>query len=130
VQGREKFSSGDPFRFPISSLVRPNERKHPMTTKPVTLINVMKVQAGMQAALIVLLQENVEKVITTLDGWRTTRLIAAQDGASIIIYSEWDTPAAIEAMRSDPRMQAYFPRILEMATVDSTIGEAVFTAGP
>lgn len=101
-----------------------------MTTKPVTLINVMKVQAGMQAALIVLLQENVEKVITTLDGWRTTRLIAAQDGASIIIYSEWDTPAAIEAMRSDPRMQAYFPRILEMATVDSTIGEAVFTAGP
>ena len=101
-----------------------------MTTKPVTLINLMKVQAGMQAALIVLLQENVEKVITTLDGWRTTRLIAAQDGASIIIYSEWDTPAAIEAMRSDPRMQAYFPRILEMASVDSTIGEAVFTAGP
>jgi len=101
-----------------------------MTTKPVTLINVMKVQAGMQAALIVLLRENVEKVITTLDGWRTTRLIAAQDGASVIIYSEWDTPAAIEAMRSDPRMQAYFPRILEMATVDSTIGEAVFTAGP
>jgi len=101
-----------------------------MTTKPVTLINVMKVQAGMQAALIVLLQENVEKVITTLDGWRTTRLIAAQDGASVIIYSEWDTPAAIEAMRSDPRMQAYFPRILEMASVDSTIGEAVFTAGP
>lgn len=101
-----------------------------MTTKPVTLINLMKVQAGMQAALIVLLQENVEKVITTLDGWRTTRLIAAQDGASVIIYSEWDTPAAIEAMRSDPRMQAYFPRILEMASVDSTIGEAVFTAGP
>jgi len=101
-----------------------------MTTKPVTLINVMKVQAGMQAALIVLLQENVEKVVTTLDGWRTTRLIAAQDGASVIIYSEWDTPAAIEAMRSNPRMQAYFPRVLELADVDSTIGEAVFTASP
>jgi quinol monooxygenase YgiN len=101
-----------------------------MTTKPVTLINVMKVQAGMQAALIVLLQENVEKVISTLDGWRTTRLIAAQDGASVIIYSEWDTPAAIEAMRGDPRMQAYFPRILELADVESTIGEAVFTASP
>lgn len=101
-----------------------------MTTKPVTLINVMKVQAGMQAALIVLLQENVEKVVTTLDGWRTTRLIAAQDGASVIIYSEWDTPAAIEAMRSNPRMQAYFPRVLELADVESTIGEAVFTASP
>jgi len=101
-----------------------------MTTKPVTLINVMKVQAGMQAALIVLLQENVEKVVTTLDGWRTTRLIAAQDGTSVIIYSEWDTPAAIEAMRSNPRMQAYFPRVLELADVESTIGEAVFTASP
>jgi quinol monooxygenase YgiN len=84
----------------------------------------------MQAALIVLLQENVEKVVTTLDGWRTTRLIAAQDGASVIIYSEWDTPAAIEAMRSNPRMQAYFPRVLELADVESTIGEAVFTASP
>ena len=99
-----------------------------MTTTPVTLINVMKVEPGRQDALIALLEDNVENVIVTLDGWRTTRLIAAKDGASVIIYSEWNTPADVEAMRSDPRMQAYFPRISAIATIDSTIGEAVFTA--
>jgi len=100
-----------------------------MTTTPVTLINVMKVELGRQDALIALLEDNIENVIASLDGWRTTRLIAARDGASVIIYSEWDTPEAVAAMRTDPRMMAYFPRISAIATIDSTIGEAVFTAG-
>jgi quinol monooxygenase YgiN len=88
----------------------------------------MKVQPGNQPALIKLLEQNIEQVVSTLGGWRGTRLIAAQDGAAVIIHSEWDSPAAIEAMRNDSRMQAYFPRILELASVDSTMGELVFSA--
>jgi quinol monooxygenase YgiN len=96
-----------------------------MSEEPVVLINVLKVEPTKQQALIALLQQNTETVITTLTGWRSTRLIAAQDGASVVICSEWESPAAVEAMRSDPRMQAYFPGILELASLDSMVGSAV-----
>ncbi|HEV7307123.1 antibiotic biosynthesis monooxygenase family protein [Ensifer sp.] len=98
-----------------------------MTTTPVTLVNVLTVEPGKQAQLITLLKRNIDTVIRTLDGWRTSRLIAAKDGASVVIYSEWETPAAVEAMRADPRMKAYFPQILELASLQSVVGEMVFS---
>jgi hypothetical protein len=30
-------------------------------------------------------------------------------------------------MRSDPRMKAYFPKISELASLDSSVGSAVFS---
>ena len=97
-----------------------------MSDESVVLINVLKVKPGKQDALIALLKQNTDTVIRTLPGWKTTRLIAANDGASVVIHSEWDTPAAVEAMRSDPRMKAYFPRIIELASLESIVGSAVF----
>ena len=98
-----------------------------MADESVILINLLKVKPGKQDALIALLKQNTDKVIRTLPGWKTTRLIAAKDGAGVVIYSEWDTPAAVEAMRSDPRMKAYFPEIIELASLDSIMGSAVFS---
>lgn len=98
-----------------------------MTTAPVTLVNVLKVEPGKQKQLIALLKRNIDTVIRTLGGWRTSRLIAARDGTSVIIYSEWETPAAVEAMRADVRMKAYFPQILELASPESVIGEVVLS---
>jgi len=96
-----------------------------MSDASVILINLLKVKPGKQDALIALLKQNTGTVIRTLHGWKTTRLIAATDGAGVVIYSEWETPAAVEAMRSDPRMKAYFPKILELASFDSLVGSAV-----
>jgi quinol monooxygenase YgiN len=98
-----------------------------MSTAPVTLVNVLKVEPGKQEQLIALLKRNIDTVIRTLSGWRTSRLIAARDGTSVIIYSEWETPAAVEAMRADVRMKAYFPQILELASLESVIGEVVLS---
>ena len=98
-----------------------------MSDESVILINMLKVKPEKQGALIALLKQNTETVIRTLPGWKTTRLIAAEDGAGVVIYSEWETPAAVEAMRSDPRMQAYFPRIMALASLDSIVGSAVFS---
>ena len=97
-----------------------------MSDESVILINLLKVDPGKQAALIALLKQNTETVIRTLAGWKTTRLIAAKDGAGVVIYSEWESPAAVEAMRADPRMKAYFPRISALASLDSVVGSAVF----
>lgn len=101
-----------------------------MNTENVTLINVMKVEPGNQAALLALLKQNIETVIKTRAGWHGTRLIAAADGASVIICSQWESPQAVEAMRTDPRMTAYFPRILELASVQSFMGAPVLEALP
>ena len=98
-----------------------------MSDEPVILINLLKAEPGKQDALIALLKQNTETVIRTLPGWKTTRLIAANDGAGVVIYSEWETAAAVEAMRSDPRMQAYFPKIIALASLDSVVGSAVLS---
>jgi len=96
-----------------------------MSDESVILINLLKVEPGKQNALIALLKQSTDTVIRTLPGWKTTRLIAAKDGAGVVIYSEWDSPAAVEAMRGDPRMKAYFPKIAELASLDSIVGAAV-----
>ena len=99
-----------------------------MSDESVILINLLKVKPEKQDALIALLKQSTEAIVRTLPGWKTTRLIAAQDGAGVVIYSEWETPAAVEAMRSDPRMKAYFPKIIELASLDSIVGSAVSSA--
>jgi quinol monooxygenase YgiN len=96
-----------------------------MADQPVISINVLKVKAEKQDALIALLKENIETVIRTLHGWKSTQLIAAKDGTGVVIHSEWESPAAVEAMRSDPRMKAYFPKISELASLESTMGSLV-----
>ena len=96
-----------------------------MTDAPVILINLLKCKPDKQDALIALLKQNIDTVVRTLHGWKTTRLIAANDGSGVVIYSEWETPADVEAMRSDPRMQAYFPKISELASLDSLVGSEV-----
>jgi quinol monooxygenase YgiN len=98
-----------------------------MADEPVILINLMKVKPGKQDALIAILKENIDAVIRTIQGWRTTRLIAAKDGAGVVIYSEWETAEAVEAMRGDPRMQAYFPEISALASLESMMGSTVLS---
>jgi quinol monooxygenase YgiN len=96
-----------------------------MSNESVILINLLKVKPDKQEALIALLKQNIHTVIRTLHGWKTTRLIAARDGAGVVIYSEWETPAAVEAMRADPRMKAYVPKLMELASLESIVGSAV-----
>jgi quinol monooxygenase YgiN len=98
-----------------------------MSDESVILINLLKVEPAKQDALITLLKQNIDTVVSALGGWKTSRLIAARDGASVAIYSEWETPAAVEAMRDDPRMKACFPKILALASVDSILGAAVLS---
>ena len=93
-----------------------------------TLINVLTVDTTNQDQLVELLRNNTDTVIRTLDGWISTKLIASTDGTRVIIHSQWRDVASVEAMRRDPRMIAYFPRIAALAAFDSIVGEVVYTA--
>ena len=93
-----------------------------MSDQSVVLVDLLKAHAGKQEELLELLKLNTESVIRTLPGWKTTRLIAAGDGRRVAIYSRWETPAAIEAMRADERMQACFRKAASLASRESLMG--------
>ncbi|HCN90328.1 MAG TPA: hypothetical protein DIT28_14300, partial [Oxalobacteraceae bacterium] len=67
-------------------------------------------------------------VIHTLDGWISTSLVASADGKRVVIQSQWRDNAAVAAMRSDPRMVAYFPKLAALASFDSIVGEVAHAA--
>jgi quinol monooxygenase YgiN len=91
-----------------------------------TLVNVLSCDPANQAALVDLLRQNIDAVIVTLDGWRSTSLVAAQDGTRVVIISQWRDPAAVGAMQGDARMQAYFPRVAALAALDSVVGAVAY----
>ncbi|MGB9153635.1 MAG: antibiotic biosynthesis monooxygenase [Alphaproteobacteria bacterium] len=97
-----------------------------VTKKVTTLINILTVEPEDQPRLIKLLRENTENVITGLDGWISTSFIAAADQRHVAIYSQWRDLASVEAMRTNPAMIAYFPRIAALAAFDSMAGDVVF----
>ncbi len=99
-----------------------------MSDEPIVLINLLKVEPERQEALVALLRHNIDTVVSTLEGWKASHLIAASDGSGVAIWSEWATPAAVAAMRSDPRMLACFPKIRELASFDSLMGRPVTVA--
>ena len=92
-----------------------------------TLVNVLTCDPSDQPKLLDLLRENIDNVIATRDGWRSTTLVAAPDGVRVIIISQWRDSVAITSMQNDPRMQAYFPKIAALAAFDSTPGVVSYT---
>jgi quinol monooxygenase YgiN len=88
-----------------------------------TLLNILTLDPANQGRLLEMLRDNTDTVIRTLHGWISTTLMASADGTRVVICSQWRDAAAIAAMRSDPRMVAYFPKVAALASLDSIIGE-------
>ena len=88
-----------------------------------TLLNILTVDPANQSELLETLRDNTDTVVRTLDGWISTTLIASADGARVVIHSKWRDTTAVEAMQSDPRMIAYFPKVAALASLDSIVGE-------
>jgi quinol monooxygenase YgiN len=97
-----------------------------VTKKVTTLINILTVEPENQQKLIRLLRDNTESVVSSLDGWISTSFIAATDQRHVLIYSQWRDLASVEAMRTNPDMVAYFPRIAALAAFDSLAGDVVY----
>jgi hypothetical protein len=98
-----------------------------MKNEFVVLVNLLKMEPSKQATVIEMLEASTRDVISRLQGWVSTRLIAASDGASVVIYSEWRSQEDIAMMRSDARLVAYFPKIRELATLESMHGHVVLS---
>src|ERR1700722_4632678 len=90
------------------------------------LINILTVEPENKQKLIELLRRSTENVVSKLDGWISTSFIAATDQRHVVIYSQWRDVASVEAMRANPDMVAYFPRIAALATFDGFAGDVVY----
>jgi len=97
-----------------------------VTKEVATLINILTVEPENQQKLIELLRGNTENVVSRLDGWISTSFIAAKDQRHVAIYSQWRDLASVEAMRANPDMVAYFPRIAALASFDGFAGDVVY----
>ena len=97
-----------------------------VTKQVTTLINILAVEPENQQKLIELLRGNTETVVSRLDGWFSTSLIAAKDQRHVVIYSQWRDVASVDAMRANPDMVAYFPRIAALAAFDGFAGDVVY----
>ena len=98
-----------------------------VTKQVTTLINILTVEPENQSKLIELLRDCTENVITKLDGWISTSFIAATDQRHVVIYSQWRDLASVEAMRANPDMAAYFPKIAALAAFDGFAGDVVYS---
>ena len=97
-----------------------------VTKQVTTLINILTVEPENQQKLIELLRANTENVVTRLDGWISTSFIAAKDQRQVVIYSQWRDAASVEAMRANPDMVAYFPKVAALAAFDGFAGDVVY----
>ena len=95
-----------------------------MSDESVILINLLKVKPGKQDALIALLKHNTDTVVRTLHGWKTTRLIAAKDGAGVVIYSEWETPAVDQTALIPWGLERHYHRTADLAFVAASFSAA------
>jgi quinol monooxygenase YgiN len=84
-----------------------------------TLVNVLTCEPADQERLLTLLRENTDHVVSSLDGWISTSLLAGADGSKVVIVSQWRDADAVKGMQTDKRMQAYFPKIAALARFDS-----------
>jgi quinol monooxygenase YgiN len=98
-----------------------------VTKAVTTLINTFTIEPENQAQLIELLRENTDNVITGLDGWISTSFVAAKDRRHVMIYSQWRDAASVEAMRTNAKMVAYFPKIAALAAFEGFAGDVVYS---
>ena len=97
-----------------------------VTKQITTLINILTVEPENQQKLIELLRRSTENVVSKLDGWISTSFIAAKDQRQVVIYSQWRDAASVAAMRANPEMVAYFPKVAALAAFDGFAGDVVY----
>ena len=97
-----------------------------VTKEVTTLINILTAEPGNHSKLVDLLRDSTEKVVSKLDGWISTSFIAGTDQGHVVIYSQWRDLASVDAMRTNPDMVAYFPKVAAIAAIDSLAGDVVY----
>ncbi|WP_116996280.1 antibiotic biosynthesis monooxygenase [Desertimonas flava] len=87
-----------------------------MPDSPVTFVNVFDVEPADQSALVDLLTEAIDEVIRQRPGFVGARVLASDDGRTVINEATWTDAAAVAATQADPAAAGYAARTAALAT--------------
>lgn len=80
-----------------------------------TLINVFTVAPERQQELVDALVEITNQVIRTLPGFVSANIHKSIDGVRVTNYAQWESPAALQAMLSNPEASKHIKQCQEIA---------------
>jgi quinol monooxygenase YgiN len=92
-----------------------------------TLINVFTVAPEKQQQLITLLVEATEQTMKDLPGFVSANLHRSLDGKKVVNYAQWESAAAFEAMRSNPKAIPHMQAAAALATFEPILCEVIDT---
>lgn len=84
---------------------------------PVTVISAFTVEPGRQDELVALLRTNADTWLRQLPGFLAAAIHVSSDGTRVLNYAQWESEAAIQAMRTDPNFGAHTAAVAALASV-------------
>jgi heme-degrading monooxygenase HmoA len=94
----------------------------------IILINNFEVEdATEQQKVANMLEDFSKQILSKHDGFISTRIHKSLDGKKVMSYVQWKNEDAIEKMLNDPRAIIQMNDIANMAKVERTLYELVFT---
>lgn len=90
-----------------------------------TFVNVFDVEPAKQQALVDVLNEGVEKVISRLPGFVSVNILASKDGTRVINYAQWRSEEDIKGVMADPEAQSYAKKAADLATAEPKVYSVV-----
>jgi quinol monooxygenase YgiN len=117
-------ASGLALVMPVVQAYSQDRSLHMQTTIRVdsgitTLINIFTVEPENRPKLIELLKEGTETWIGKLAGFMSASFHTSKDGRRVVIYGQWTSAEAIDAMRQHPNMGPYMQRIGALAKMEA-----------
>lgn len=79
-------------------------------SEPVTFVNVVDVDPSQQQAVIDLLVEGTEQVMSKRPGFISVTLLASLDKSRVINVARWQSAEDVKATQSDPAAAEYAKR--------------------
>lgn len=87
----------------------------------VTFVNILAVEPDQQQALIELLNEGTERVISKRPGFISVTILASLDRRRVINVTRWESADNVKATQADPEAAELAARTAEIATPDPGI---------
>ncbi len=94
-----------------------------------TLINVFTVEPKDQERLVALLIEATEHAMKQMPGFVSANIHRSLDGNKVVNYAQWESLAAFEAMRADPRAAPHMAAAAALARFEPILCEVADAIG-
>ena len=99
-----------------------------MEKNNIILINNFEVEdATNQQKVADILENSSKQILSKHDGFISTRIHKSLDGKKVMSYIQWENEEAIEKMLNDPRAIIQMNDIANVAKVERTLYQLVFT---